>query len=433
MTTYNTNQTVFSLSLLSNQLADRKGTKADLTNKLNKDINTIFSNTDMQALLGKWELVWGPVIYQNKTTDPLVAAYADNTMYVAKETNSENYVIAIAGTNPASFYGWLIEDFNVHTAVPWPFSSDAKAKNQMLAKGTSIGIDILNNKMPDSNGQSIQQFVQSLADKGSPVQLHVTGHSLGGALSPALALSIHDQLSASTRANINISVLSSAGPTIGNKELADYYNQRLGNNTQRFWNKLDMVPHAWEEKQLREIPWLYLFHLKPSIFVIGLSVIARKMASPYVYTQVKESKPLAGKFHKFPAPKKNEEYSEEDVAKAMDKIQQKVSTKNSLSNTAKTFIDRLMKKKFLKNQMNLFLSFMQQAGYQHVTAYDSLMSVEAYSKLQLELLGPMPAPDFKNRSLELLVLIVELIIDSYSGDFENELKDVEDKLEGIDL
>ena len=145
-------------------------------------------------------MVWGPSVFQAKSEDPLVAAYADNTMYMAQEIGTNNYVLAIAGTNPASIYSWLIQDFNVHSAVPWPFSPDAKEKNEMLAKGTSIGIDNLNNKMPNSDGVSIQEFIQSIANKGTPIQLHVTGHSLGGALSPALALSIHDQLTASTRA-----------------------------------------------------------------------------------------------------------------------------------------------------------------------------------------------------------------------------------------
>lgn len=430
MSTYNSNQKVFSLSLLSNQLADRKGTKESLTEKITNDIHTVFSNNDMQAMIGNWDLVWGPVVYQNQHTKTKDASYADNTMYVAQEAGTENYVVAIAGTNPASMYGWLIEDFNVYAAVPWPFAADAKEKNQMISKGTEVGLQNLNNKMHDANGVSIQQFIQSLANKGTAIQLHVTGHSLGGALSPALALSIHDQLSASTRSNVTISVLSSAGPTIGNKELADYYNQRLGNNTQRFWNKRDMVPHAWEKKQLREIPWLYILHLKPSIFVIGLSVIARKMSSKYVYTQVNQSKPLHGKFHEFTV---TEAYTDVEVAKAVDHIQQKASAKNNMSQTATAFVDKLLKKKFLKNQMNLFLSFMKQAGYQHVTEYNSLMNVEAYTKLQVELLGSMPPPDFKNRTLELILLIIELIIDSFSGDLEEELDHVADKLEDIDM
>ena len=57
--------------------------------------------------------------------------------------------------------------------------------------------------------------------------------------------------------NAAISTIPFAGATPGNKDFADYFNSLLGDVCDRIHNKNDIVPHAWETNDLKELPDLY--------------------------------------------------------------------------------------------------------------------------------------------------------------------------------
>lgn len=86
----------------------------------------------------------------------------------------------------------------------------------------------------------------------------VTGHSLGGALAPTLALYLSDnKTSWSAERTVSISCLPVAGATPGNDKFAAYYETQLGSTTTRVWNKLDVVPHGFEEDMLQQVTTIY--------------------------------------------------------------------------------------------------------------------------------------------------------------------------------
>ena len=112
-----------------------------------------------------------------------------------------------------------------------------------------------------------------VTSSSNPVDICVTGHSLGGTLSVALGLALTD-LQGDTWDKNNqavVSVISSAGATAGDADFAQYYDQRLGTRTNRIWNKIDMVPHAWQSDMLLNIPNLYYPHIVPSALIYVLS------------------------------------------------------------------------------------------------------------------------------------------------------------------
>jgi len=81
----------------------------------------------------------------------------------------------------------------------------------------------------------------------------VSGHSLGGALSPVVALALSQ---ASGISDISIQAMPTAGPTPGNEKLASLLSQNL-NQYNAIYNSIDVVPHAWEMEQLTQVPELY--------------------------------------------------------------------------------------------------------------------------------------------------------------------------------
>lgn len=96
-----------------------------------------------------------------------------------------------------------------------------------------------------------------LQDEGNKyphgLRLDVTGHSLGGALSPVLALYLSENLSG----KVQISVFPLAGPSPGNTEFAAYYGSVLGGATERLWNPFDAVPLAWNHESMGKLEDLY--------------------------------------------------------------------------------------------------------------------------------------------------------------------------------
>ena len=204
-----------------------------------------------------WELVWGPVTSNSQAQ---CTWHSDNTMYVAKTDSFQGsdhplYVVAIAGTNAISMKGWLQEDANVWRQYKWPTN---KRKSGKISSGTHLGVSILQDMQ--YNGQTLLDFFKSLdlTQQGKPYEIATTGHSLGGALAPVLALALKEWTIAEKHNAIVVSANPSAGATPGNRRFAEYYINTLGaENYHSIINANDMVPHAWEPDMLKMIPNLY--------------------------------------------------------------------------------------------------------------------------------------------------------------------------------
>ena len=131
-------QTTFFWSVLSNRAssvayhpsdstltpeAACKAAEQDLSQKLAADINVVLENTLLQQAIGSdWQIAWGPAIYvaepKNKTARRS-SFYASNAMVVMHSPSKKRYIVAIAGTNPASAFDWLNEDALLSPGYDW--------------------------------------------------------------------------------------------------------------------------------------------------------------------------------------------------------------------------------------------------------------------------------------------------------------------------
>jgi hypothetical protein len=256
---YNLPQTVFMLSEGSNYLFSRMLPLA----KLQSDISAFIGpgGTFYQTLNaagggypvligGDWDTVWGPVVYQAPGN-----LGATNVMYVAHSESQQVYVVAIAGTNPTGWFALTNEDLKVGPSsmvlwppklsppgAAWPLSwtspNPANIESQCcIDQGTSDGLNILYN-MSDPKKGPLSEYLTTLFNNGHQQgqTLIFTGHSLGGALSPTLAMLLYPQAAQSGAPNqpplppaalksqwSNVYILATAGPSPGTQAFAESF------------------------------------------------------------------------------------------------------------------------------------------------------------------------------------------------------------------
>ncbi len=212
---------------------------------------------NVPSLEQAWTREWGPVIDFQQVKCRLafggsIAApehpIPANTMFVAK--NGSDYVVAIAGTNPESRYDWCKEDL-AFNPTPWPTHQWPPKKIGHVTKATFAGLNILKG-MADPEEKDLLAYLGSLPADGS-AKIYVTGHSLGGALAPALALWLKEKNS-----NLNLKIYAYAGATPGDQTFKDYLdplfpedNMVIVNNTR------DVVPQAWHHDLFSRVASLY--------------------------------------------------------------------------------------------------------------------------------------------------------------------------------
>lgn len=256
------------------------------------------------CLKGEWELAWGPAMYRLPLT-----VFDENLMFVARNTRERGrYAIVIRGTNPLSITNWLLQDFNVVVQTPWPYAGKTPGLTPKLSKGTARGLQALQDMKPNRGlpGADVRLY-QFLADEiarnsSERITISVTGHSLGGALAPAVALWLADTQQRSDdpesppwdpKRRCTIDVCSFAGPSAGNADFAAYYDQKLGASTRRIWNKYDVVPHGWITTALQNLPQLYQ-PIAPDLLMSAVLWSAHRLAQGGDYKHVSQDVPMAG-------------------------------------------------------------------------------------------------------------------------------------------
>lgn len=183
--------------------------------------------------LANWHIVWGPVAY----TVP-GSLKQDNLMFVVQNGTTAQYAIVIRGTNFASEVDWLLEDFNVGATVSWPVnaaswpaaSSVPSASGAAVSESVSIDLNVLLT-MQDTvtTTLSFKSFLLSITS--TPVNICVTGHSLGGMLAGTLALYLLETQSVANTWDVSgastVCFVSFAAPTAGNTVFANYSNEKF--------------------------------------------------------------------------------------------------------------------------------------------------------------------------------------------------------------
>lgn len=324
---YTNDQIYFCLNALSN-ISGEYNQNPDVVQLTQTAVNTVLQDKTgvIQGLIGNWVPVWGPVVN-------VFNGDAANTMFVAQNTTTKEYVVSIAGTNPSSFFDWLLEDALVGKKVYWNLLDHSCG---CVSAGTDFGLTAL--KLMKYNGQSVFNYLQSVNAKN----ITVTGHSLGGALSPVMALFLSNNLKGA-----NVSCRPTAGATPGDSDFATYWNGSVvgkNANTVRVWNAIDVVPNAYEWDTMQNIPDLYLPNITcPTSTASGIVTESNKL-QPLDYTQL-------------------------------------------LKTTTTTFdLD-------VYNQGNPADPFMDQALYQHVAAYAVHFNIPAFQN-QVQNLLSLSAPYF---------------------------------------
>jgi hypothetical protein len=186
-------------------------------------------------------VVWGPAF------QPADGFDTDSVMYIAKVVNSSEYFVVIRGTNPSSLKSWKLEDFTVNEVQPlnslpgWP-SNVAVATDNYISQGAFNGTSDLIS-LTDGN-QTAVQFLQNVLGVDKDAFIYVTGHSLGGTLTPVY-FSYLNAILFEGATNCNMAMWSFAGLTAGGNAFNNYINTFTTGPVTMDWrnqNSLDFAP-----------------------------------------------------------------------------------------------------------------------------------------------------------------------------------------------
>jgi len=213
---------------------------ADQQNRIAGKLTAELGNPNY-ATAGAWQLVWGPGLT------------VGNMMYVARQTGTNNYALAIRGTYWKFIIDW-VEDADVLLMVSFPYIHDTTDPNIRIAKGTMDGLSALTGMTGVSSRSpqpiTLLQFLndEAIVANGN-INVYVTGHSLGGCLASVAGpwLESHTgQWGHTGNTAVKVGVYTYAGPSAGNSSYSNYCNQKI-QDFYRVFNDLDVVPRAWQE------------------------------------------------------------------------------------------------------------------------------------------------------------------------------------------
>jgi hypothetical protein len=192
----------------------------------------------LQALqaweLGPWTLVWGPATNQGILA--YLAQAADKTTYALAFRGSLSQIVA-----HDFLRNWLDNDADVLHQVPFDYPASAGAQ---ISSGANAALGSVAGLVDPITQQKLPTFIGGLAGN-APLDLIITGHSLGGGLVQIGSLWLHAQLEPAARAKITFLPCTFAAPTFGNQQFATLYETTFP-NAYRAVNTLDIVPMAFE-------------------------------------------------------------------------------------------------------------------------------------------------------------------------------------------
>ncbi|KAJ1333152.1 Lipase (class 3) [Microdochium nivale] len=254
---FNLSQQVYCLSSASNAVGSMRGTEADLQTAMDTALAS-----ELPKITGGWQKSWGPRVYKQKAWLP---GAAENVWFAAVSESQSTVVVAVSGTAPVSIQDWL-DDMDVEKVVnfdawvaQWPTGIKApvvdkhpdSTKAAYCARGTAMGVYNILNNVEHTTKTHVWDYLKGL---GAGYTVIFTGHSMGGAITPTLALGLSI---ANMSGSDQTYTMPSAGPTSGNALFVDRYKQiypatSVPGSTTGYqvlnldlFNTDDVVPQAW--------------------------------------------------------------------------------------------------------------------------------------------------------------------------------------------
>jgi hypothetical protein len=263
-------------------------------------------------------VAWGPYVVVEPKDIKNGTATATNTMLVFKYPSQtvagvNEYVVSIAGTKATSIFDEMDEDLLGGKIADWPYYS--QTNNIKISHGTLNGIGLL---LGLNSGNSITNYFSTLNDPNAIIT--VAGHSLGGALSPALALVLFGTTTSFSEIpeqaksqNWTTRTYAIAGPDVGNSYYVDYLKTTFPPQAEpavkwqqfncKIWNSLDIVPQVWSKGFESYIDNIYGVQLdtpaavKDLLALLNLSLLAHNGgANPYTCSDPNRKGQFAGTF-----------------------------------------------------------------------------------------------------------------------------------------
>lgn len=267
-------QTTFFLSVISNAAANtvvKAKNYYEAVNVFSKNLKNTIDINIFTYLNNKWTMTWGPGVL---LAQDIFGHYrVSNAAYVAYNASQNRYVLAIAATDPISAYDWDGEDFDIIPPVDfndalksWNGKKGTATKAGYLTNGTTVGVgNILN--LSNSSGVTLLDYLNDLT-LTTVETITVTGHSMGGALAPVLAVAMTQSLLDKPIPAKQIRAYPTAGATPGDATFASFYHNILPSLpgpgasataspwqvwNVNLWNQFDVVPSAWQVATLNKI------------------------------------------------------------------------------------------------------------------------------------------------------------------------------------
>ena len=207
---------------------------------------------------GSWSLEWGPAWTLTDSNLAYGAAFtptgASAPSLVAIVTRGTD-----VNVDPLGIIVQVGQDLRVIDQLPLPWDTSSSAA---ISRGT---VDAWRDATTMSSkgklfGKNLPDYLSTVI--GTVPQLVLCGHSLGGALTTALAVWLASQYGSSL-GSTSVQPVTFAAPAIGNQAFMSSYQSTYSSNL-GFANSLDMIPNAWAS--LSNIPGLY----SPNLTIPGL-------------------------------------------------------------------------------------------------------------------------------------------------------------------
>lgn len=187
------------------------------------------------AANGPWTLAWGPGEVEGILS--YVALGADKTTYALAFRGSLSEIMAHEFLD-----NWLL-DGETFRQVPWLFPQGGEVK---VSAGMNQALAYAIMQTDPTTHKHLLDFLRDVvASNGGSLQLLVTGHSLGGAITRLASQWLYHQLvEVDGNEEIYITPLTFAAPTTGNQQFATLFQTNFPTNY-ALVNTLDIVPLTW--------------------------------------------------------------------------------------------------------------------------------------------------------------------------------------------